>query len=43
MELLEGEDVAARVQREGALLVSLGLRILGEAAGGITGWSRVTN
>ncbi len=24
MELLEGEDVAARVQREGALLVSLG-------------------
>lgn len=32
MELLEGEDVAARVQREGALAVSLGLRILGEAA-----------
>lgn len=36
MELLEGEDVAERVQREGALPVSLELRILGEAAGGIT-------
>lgn len=36
MELLEGEDVAERVHREGALPVSLELRILGEAAGGNT-------
>ena len=40
MELLQGEDMAARVQREGTLPVSLGLRILGEAAQGIAAGHR---
>lgn len=40
MELLEGEDVAARVQREGPLPAPLGLRILGEAARGIAAGHR---